>query len=157
VSWKADGDADCISTDRRKLEHVLSCLLSNAAKFTEVGRIVVTVRRRAKDLVAIDVSDTGIGIASSDLAIIFEDFRQVDGSVTRRYGGLGVGLALVNSIVELLGGKLELESELGVGTTARVILPRQAPTGRAALDEEEVENDELDWDLARPGGLRKAV
>jgi signal transduction histidine kinase len=126
VSWQVDSDAEWICSDRRKLEHIVSCLLSNAAKFTERGRIHVMVRAAANDQVEIAVSDTGIGIASTDLAVICDDFRQVDGSMTRRYGGLGVGLALVNEIAAILGGSLSLESELGRGTTARVRLPRRS-------------------------------
>jgi len=126
VSWQVDSDAEWLCSDRRKLEHIVSCLLSNAAKFTERGRIHVMVRAVTEDQVEIAVCDTGIGIASTDLGVICDEFRQVDGSMTRRYGGLGVGLALVSEIAAILGGSLNLESELGRGTTARVRLPRRA-------------------------------
>ncbi len=124
VSWQVDSGADTITSDRRKLLQALSGLLSNAAKFTNEGRIHVMARRSGPERFEISVSDTGIGIASSDLALIFDDFRQVDGSVTRRYGGLGVGLPLVQELVALLGGHLEVDSELGKGTTVKMSLPR---------------------------------
>jgi len=150
VSCQVDGDAEWVSSDRRKLEHIVSCLMSNAAKFTEQGRICVTVRSASADVVEITVSDTGIGIASTDLGVICDEFRQVDGSMTRRYGGLGVGLALVNEIAGILGGSLDLESELGRGTTARVRLPRRS---RAKTDPV-VDLGEF-WDGA--GGRKPAV
>lgn len=124
VSWQVDADADAVVTDRRKLMQAIGGLLSNAAKFTEKGRIHV-MARRAGDGVELAIADTGIGIASSDLALVFDDFRQVDGSFTRRYGGLGVGLPLVRELATLLGGRLEVESELGKGTTVRLLLPRE--------------------------------
>jgi len=68
-----------------------------------------------------------------DLAIIFDDFRQVDGSFTRRFGGLGIGLSLTRELVALLGGALELNSEVGVGTTVSLCLPRSVVTGIAPV------------------------
>jgi signal transduction histidine kinase len=130
VSWQVDSDADAMTTDRRKVVQALSGLLSNAAKFTEQGRIHAMARRTGDDIIELTVSDTGIGIASSDLALVFDDFRQVDGSFTRRYGGLGVGLPLVRELANLLGGKLEVDSELGGGTTVRLRLPREV-SGRS--------------------------
>jgi signal transduction histidine kinase len=130
VSWQVDADADSMNSDRRKMTQALGGLLSNAAKFTEKGRINVMARRLGDNTVEITVSDTGIGIASSDLALAFDDFRQIDGSFTRRYGGLGVGLPLVRELVALLGGRMEVDSELGRGTTVRLVVPR-AVTGKS--------------------------
>ncbi len=138
VSWQVDADADSMTSDRRKMIQALAGLLSNAAKFTEQGRINVMARRLGDSTVEIVVSDTGIGIASSDLALIFDDFRQIDGSFTRRYGGLGVGLPLVRELVSLLGGRLEVDSEFGRGTTVRLVLPR-AVVGKAILVERRAE------------------
>lgn len=134
VSWQVDSDADAMITDRRKVVQALSGLLSNAAKFTEEGRIHAMARRNNDDTVELTVSDTGIGIASSDLALVFDDFRQVDGSFTRRYGGLGVGLPLVRELANLLGGKLEVDSELGRGTTVRLRLPREVSARSLQLE-----------------------
>jgi len=124
VSWQVEADADAMTSDRRKLMQALSGLLSNAAKFTDEGRIHVMARRRGGDRVELSISDTGIGIDSSDLRLVFDDFRQVDGSSARRYGGLGVGLPLVRELVSLLGGRLDVESEPDKGTTVRLSLPR---------------------------------
>lgn len=121
---EVEASADELRTDRHKLNCALACLLSNAAKFTEAGEIRVSTRRAPDGQVELSVSDTGIGIAPGDLSIIFDDFRQVDGSFTRRYGGLGIGLTLARELIGLLGGTLELESEVGVGTTVRVRLPQ---------------------------------
>jgi len=126
VSWQVDAGADAMSTDRRKVTQALSGLLSNAAKFTNQGRIHVMARLAGADRVELSIADTGIGIASSDLALVFDDFRQVDGSFTRRYGGLGVGLPLVRELILLLGGTLDIDSEIDKGTTVRLSLPRRA-------------------------------
>jgi len=133
VSWQVDADADSMTSDRRKMTQALGGLLSNAAKFTEKGRINVMARRLNDNTVEISVSDTGIGIASSDLALAFDDFRQVDGSFTRRYGGLGVGLPLVRELMALLGGRMEVDSQIGNGTTVRLLMPR-AVTGKIQIE-----------------------
>lgn len=123
------GDLPLVTTDGAKLRQVLASLLSNAAKFTERGWIRLAVARSADQLV-VTVSDTGIGMSASDLQVIFEDFRQVDGSSTRRFGGVGLGLALARGIIMLLGGSLEVESQPGRGSTFRATLP-SVPNGRA--------------------------
>jgi len=113
--------------DRRRLVQVVDALVDNAVKFTPVGsRIGLTagvVPGDASSGVAIEVTDNGPGIERAHLATVFEPFRQIDGSMTRSAGGLGLGLALVKQIVERMGGTLEVESEVGVGTTFRVVLP----------------------------------
>ncbi len=119
-------EADEIKTDRRKLHRAMACLMSNAAKFTEVGGISVSGKRVGDGEVELTIADTGIGIAPGDLALIFDDFQQVDGSFTRRYGGLGIGLTLARELIDLLGGAMELASRVGEGTTVRVRLPRDA-------------------------------
>jgi signal transduction histidine kinase len=127
---------DVLRTDRRKVSRALACLLSNAAKFTDAGAVRISAEP-VGDLIEVAISDTGIGIAPSDLSIIFDDFRQVDGSFTRRYGGLGIGLTLARELVGLLGGTLDLDSQVGSGTTVRVRLPHRLgdpqalPEGRA--------------------------
>ncbi len=123
--------ADELCTDRRKLNRALACLLNNAAKFTHAGEIRIGARRLGDGVVEVAIADTGIGIAPHDLAIIFDDFRQVDGSFTRRFGGLGIGLTLARELISLLGGTLELDSEIGVGTIVRVRLPGTLPASTA--------------------------
>jgi signal transduction histidine kinase len=124
VAWQVDVDADALQTDGRKLNRALGCLMSNAAKFTDAGEIRVTGRCLGEGAIEVAIADTGIGIAPDDLAIIFDDFRQVDGSFTRRFGGLGIGLTLARELLGQLGGELDIESEIGIGTTVHVRLPQ---------------------------------
>ena len=115
-------------SDRRMLVHVLVNLVANAAKFTpEGGR--VTVRARVEgDRLVLQVADTGIGIPDDKREAIFEAFRQLDASDERTYGGVGLGLALVKRLCDLLGGRIELDSAVGRGSTFTVTLPaRLAP------------------------------
>jgi CheY-like chemotaxis protein/signal transduction histidine kinase len=104
-----------VRSDALKMRQILLNLLSNAAKFTDLGEIVLEARREGSSLV-LDVEDTGAGIPPDQLPFIFEKFRQVDGSMTRRTGGTGLGLAIVRELVRILGGSVDVESELGRGT-----------------------------------------
>jgi signal transduction histidine kinase len=109
--------------DERKVKQIVLNLLSNAVKFTpEGGRISLTAGRK-NDLVQIAVSDTGIGIAPEDQAAIFEEFRQVGSDETRKQEGTGLGLTLAKKFVELHGGRIWVESELGRGSTFTFTLP----------------------------------
>jgi signal transduction histidine kinase len=116
-------DLPAVSSDERWLAHVVVNLVSNAVKFTpEGGRVTVRARRRGA-AVALEVIDTGIGIAPEDRAAIFEPFRQAERGDAKGYGGVGLGLALVASLTDLLGAEVELESVVGKGSTFRVIVP----------------------------------
>lgn len=111
-------------TDRGKLVHILINLLSNAVKFTpEGGKVEVRARGINSHDVEISVEDTGIGIGHDDLPRIFDEFRQADGSMSRQYGGAGLGLSLVKKYTELLGGRVSVESTPGKGSTFTVMLP----------------------------------
>ncbi|PTL80035.1 response regulator [Vitiosangium sp. GDMCC 1.1324] len=110
-----------VRTDALKLRQILLNLLSNAAKFTESGEVALTARAEGKEAVFI-VEDTGIGIPQDQLSFIFEKFRQVDGSTTRKVGGTGLGLAIVRELSKVLGGGVEVQSTLGRGTTFTVRL-----------------------------------
>lgn len=116
-----------IRSDRQKLEQVLKNLMSNAFKFTPPGGIITVSfgnkNRFQKDLLEISVSDTGIGISDDKQQLIFEAFRQADGSTSRKYGGTGLGLSISKELVKLLGGRLEVFSAEGKGSTFTVILP----------------------------------
>ncbi len=118
-----------IRADALRLQQVLWNLLANAIKFTSRhGRIVVRVEREPECYV-VSVEDDGIGIPESDLPHIFERFRQVDGSATRRYAGMGIGLSLARSLVELHGGAIRVESAVGQGSRFTFTLPIR-PAGR---------------------------
>jgi len=116
-------DLPSVASDERWLAHVLVNLVSNAVKFTpEGGRVTVRARRRG-GAVALEVIDTGIGIAPEDRAAIFEPFRQGERGDAKGYGGVGLGLALVARLTDLLGAEVELESAVGKGSTFRVVVP----------------------------------
>ncbi len=115
-----------VSTDQTKLRQAALNLLSNAAKFTQEGTITLTVRRRkshAGDWIEIQVQDTGIGIAESDIGQLFQNFGQANRSTSSKYGGTGLGLALSQKLCALMGGGISATSELGHGScfTIRVL------------------------------------
>lgn len=118
-----------LRTDGARLQHVLRHLLRNAAKFTHRGRIDLIAAREPGGGVRIDVCDTGIGIPSEQLGALFAPFVQVDDSPSRRYGGLGLGLALCRRYCAELGGSIAVESVLGRGSRFTVHLPAAPPTG----------------------------
>jgi signal transduction histidine kinase/CheY-like chemotaxis protein len=119
-------------TDQDKLKQIVVNLLSNAVKFTEEGTITVTARQRHGQ-VAIAVRDSGIGIPADKLELIFEEFRQVDSSTTRRYSGTGLGLSISRHLARLLGGDIRVESGVGVGSTFTVTIPLRYQAGRPAV------------------------
>jgi len=120
--WDLRSDMPQLHTDPIKLKVVLKNLIANAVKFTERGN--VTVRAELRDGgVQFDVSDTGIGVPPEARKIIFEPFRQADSSTTRRYGGVGLGLYIVRRLLDLLGGSVTVESEVGRGSTFSVWVP----------------------------------
>ena len=129
LSFDPGHDVPASEIDVRRMRQVFSCLLHNAVKFTEAGGRVDVVTRRVGERVRVEVRDTGRGIPPEQLPRIFETFRQGDGSTTRRYGGLGIGLAMARHIVELHGGTIGVESEVGVGSTFHVELPGCDPAG----------------------------
>ncbi|TVP61854.1 MAG: hybrid sensor histidine kinase/response regulator [Nodularia sp. (in: Bacteria)] len=124
-----------VFNDSVRVRQILINLLSNAIKFTESGCIWVEVKELPKNQLAIAVRDTGIGIAPKDFKHIFEAFRQVDQSMTRKYPGTGLGLAIIDSLVQMMGGKIILESQLGVGSMFKIEVPRQLslPTAVGSL------------------------
>ena len=122
-----------MQSDRRKVVRILANLLSNAFKFTARGEIRASVAVR-DSMVCFAVQDTGIGISGDAQDVVFDEFRQVDGSVTRRYGGSGRGLALSRRLARLLGGDITVQSTLNEGSTFIVELPVecQRPDDRVA-------------------------
>jgi PAS domain S-box-containing protein len=108
--------------DPLRIRQILSNLVGNALKFTKEGNVTIRLLPR-KSAVKIEVIDTGIGIRLDRQAAIFDSFTQADGSMTRRFGGTGLGLAIVRQLVELMGGKIALESSVGAGSRFMVDLP----------------------------------
>jgi signal transduction histidine kinase len=111
-------------------------LIGNAVKFTKVGGVTITMETKqevtlspqpdepnSRDVVWVSVTDTGIGISLEDQLIIFDEFRQVDGSTTREYGGTGLGLAICKRLIEMMNGRIWVDSEQGVGSTFTFVLP----------------------------------
>ncbi|MDX2166866.1 MAG: HAMP domain-containing sensor histidine kinase [Deltaproteobacteria bacterium] len=122
IEWSAAAGLPILHTDRVKLKMVLKNLVGNALKFTEQGRVSL----QASPLqggVALVVTDTGVGIPAEARGVIFEPFRQIDPGRGRVRGGAGLGLYIVKQLLELLGGSISVESEVGEGSTFRVCLP----------------------------------
>lgn len=132
--------------DPEKIQRVLINLVGNAIKFTEKGSVTVRVAE-GEGHVQISVKDTGIGIAPEDQKIIFDRFRQVDGTTTRRFEGTGLGLSIAQEIVRLHGGEIEVESELGQGSTFRFSLPKQPP---AVVGQEDASVTKVQGEKATP-------
>lgn len=134
MSFKSNVESKIIGIDEEKFERIILNLLSNAMKFTENGgQITVLLEENKKsNFVQIKVIDTGIGIPKEKQEIIFEKFGQVDNNLSRQAEGTGIGLSLVKLLVDVLGGTIEVESELGEGSTFIITLP---------VKEEKIENE----------------
>jgi PAS domain S-box-containing protein len=146
-----DGDVpETIESDPTRLRQALTNLVGNAIKFTESGEVRVTARvhpERARWLLAIDVSDSGIGMTPDVLARIFDPFAQGDMSITRRFGGTGLGLSISKQIAEALGGGITVVSESGKGSTFTLTVDAGSPSvggdfGSQAV--QEIRRDEMD-------------
>ncbi|OIO35103.1 MAG: hypothetical protein AUJ18_00535 [Candidatus Hydrogenedentes bacterium CG1_02_42_14] len=114
-------DALIIRADRDRIKQIIMNLVSNAVKFTDHGSVSVTVSRR-NEFAVVEVRDTGIGIPKEEIKKIFEEFHQADGKSTRKYGGTGLGLTIARRFSELMGGRIEAESEDGKGSIFRVFI-----------------------------------
>lgn len=136
------GCPDAIVTDRQRLEQILKNLLSNAMKFTEQGTVTFTVGPAEAQSVRFDVTDTGIGIPAQHQQMIFEAFRQADGTTNRKYGGTGLGLSISRELSRCLGGDIRLKSEPGHGSTFTLTIPEifepdQTPESASKSNHEE--------------------
>ncbi len=119
--------------DSQRLQQILKNLLANAVKFTEHGKVSLHVRAGGRGRIRFEVCDSGIGIAREQLQVIFEAFRQADGSTRRRYGGTGLGLSISRDLAERMGGSIQVDSEPGRGSCFILELPLQgAPASNAA-------------------------
>jgi signal transduction histidine kinase len=126
LTWEVDPDFISLRSDRLKLKKVLRNLIHNAMKFTDRGSVSVNISGD-NGWANFSVSDTGIGIDPEALPVIFDMFRQADGSNTRRHGGVGLGLYIVKQLVRGLGGEIDVASTVGAGSTFHVRLRRSDP------------------------------
>ncbi len=117
-----NSDNPTLTSDFSKIKHILQNIIGNAVKFTENGGVNICITKDS-DLINIKVSDTGIGISENQIHHIFDEFRQADGSTSRKYGGTGLGLAIAKKYVELLNGEIKVNSTPGKGSDFEVILP----------------------------------
>lgn len=125
--FEEPADVSKIYTDNKRLSQILRNFISNALKFTQAGEVRVTARRAEGDWVVFAVADTGIGMAPEHLGTIFEDFIQVDAPIQKRLRGTGLGLSLSRKLANVLGGRVDVTSELGKGSTFSVTLPLEMP------------------------------
>lgn len=132
LKWRVEPGLSSLQTDLVKLKIVLKNLIGNAMKFTDEGEVSTTAYTQGEGIEFL-IRDTGIGIPAEARALIFEPFRQVDGSMTRRHGGVGLGLYIVRQLVELLGGSVSLDSEIGKGSVFRIWIPRREPERQTVL------------------------
>jgi two-component system capsular synthesis sensor histidine kinase RcsC len=125
--------------DRHRISQILMNLLSNATKFTDSGAIALRAEWEGgegpRSGLRLSVSDSGIGISAGNLQHILEPYAQADGSVSRRFGGTGLGLALCKRLTDLMGGQIEIDSEPGIGSIFTVALPLPAVAGERAAEE----------------------
>ncbi|WP_072680275.1 HAMP domain-containing sensor histidine kinase [Arcobacter sp. LA11] len=146
-------DIDFIYSDKNRIKQVLKNFLSNSLKFVEEGKIKLAAKDEDENI-RIYVEDNGIGIPEDRLEKIFERFKQVDGSTTRKYGGTGLGLAICKEIIELLNGTIEVTSKINEGSTFSIVIPKNLEkvdkTAEVKEVEEsfetliEIENEEID-------------
>jgi len=121
-----EGAPAVLATDSTRLQQILANLLGNAAKFTENGQVVLRASSEP-GWALFAVEDTGIGMTPDEQKRVFSEFVQADSSTTRKYGGTGLGLTLVQRLTEMLGGRVDLDSAPGAGTRVRVRIPIPPP------------------------------
>ncbi|MBN1650456.1 MAG: response regulator [Bacteroidales bacterium] len=122
MNLSIDGDLPHIESDEMRLHQVFTNIIGNAIKFTKKGSVDISAHANSESVI-IQVKDSGIGISKENLPFIFDEFRQADGTTAREYEGTGLGLAIAKKIIDILGGKIEVESEPGIGTTFSIQLP----------------------------------
>ncbi len=122
---RAAHDVGRMRTDRTKVKQCLLNVLSNGSKFTQDGKLTVTVERSDRAMIRIAISDTGIGMSEEQLGRLFQAFSQADASTTKKFGGTGLGLAITKHFCRLLGGDISVASRVGEGSTFTIVIPDQ--------------------------------
>jgi signal transduction histidine kinase/DNA-binding response OmpR family regulator/CHASE3 domain sensor protein len=152
------GTPATVETDPQRLGQILKNLLSNALKFTHRGEIGLRVSAAGRDAVSFAVRDTGVGIAPHQQEVIFEAFRQADGSIHRKFGGTGLGLSISRDLARLLGGSVVVDSSPGTGSTFTLTVPVKysppaaAPGPTSALMDQIHRKDQILGKDGVPGG-----
>ena len=121
---KIDKSIETMKSDETKLKQVLLNMISNSSKFTKKGTVSLKISEEGIDMVKFELSDTGIGMTEDQLKNVFEEFTQAETSTSKDYGGTGLGLPICKKITELMGGKIEVKSKIGEGTTFSIIVPK---------------------------------
>ena len=123
--------------DPHRLQQILHNLVSNAIKFTEKGEVTVKISGRKNSPLVIEVRDTGIGMTPAQLSRLHDEFSQADASVTRRFGGTGLGMAITRTLIEKMDGTIHVDSIFGEGTTVKVSLPLPESAGAVSKPAEQ--------------------
>ncbi len=143
-----EGDIPHIESDESRVYQILQNIIGNAVKFTERGGVTITVSSEESGA-AVSVDDTGIGIDPRELPHIFEEFRQIDGTLTRRYEGTGLGLAIASKSAQLISGTISVSSKVGTGTRFEILFPVEWRDPEE-LDERELNNLDIKRDVSVP-------
>ena len=150
----AERTPQAIIGDPTRLQQVLTNLLSNAVKFTDKGEISVFVSSKKLDDTSYEmcfsVKDTGIGIPEDKMSRLFQSFTQIDSSTTRRYGGTGLGLAITKKLVEMMGGRIWAESELGKGSTFNFTILADATSIKPVSNERQRQDKRATMERSKP-------
>lgn len=133
-----------IHCDKEKLNQILINLISNAIKFTPANKKINFKVIKDNETIVFMIIDQGIGVAKDKQKIIFEPFRQADGSTTRRFGGIGLGLSIAKKLIELSGGTISMQSQEGVGTSFKITLPLEQ-TKSSAIEEKDANLENNDF------------
>ena len=151
VVFEVPEDIGNMRSDETRLRQSLLNLISNACKFTEDGS--VTLKAEAYEALGVSwlqysVRDSGIGMTEGQMAKIFDDFTQAEAETTAKFGGTGLGLSITKQLIEMMGGRLSVASEIGSGSTFTIQVPRQVVTEEAPVDQPEISDEVVAFDTA---------